>query len=50
MLNIRSLPKHSTDIKHDAGIFLFRCAIILTETQLKSTDIDNDFELPVYRF
>ena len=41
LLNIRSLQKNSIDLKHDATIF-DSDLMLLTETQLKPTNLDND--------
>ena len=43
LLNIRSLQKHSIDIKFDKKIF--NCDMLLfTETQLRTSDLDNDIQ------
>ena len=39
LLNVRSLPKHSIDVKFDATIFSSD-VLLFTETQLKPTDLD----------
>ena len=31
-------------------VFFYSDVLLLTEIQLKPTDIDDNFELPVYRF
>ena len=49
LLNIRSLRKHSIDLKHDARIFNSDL-ILLTETQLKTTDLDNDIRSKLHPF
>ena len=49
LLNIRSLRKHSIDIKFDTNIF--NCdMLLLTETQLTPSDSDNDFQDHLYPF
>ena len=49
LLNIRSLRKHSIDIKFDAKIF--NCdMLLLTETQLTPFDSDNDIQDHLYPF
>ena len=49
LLNIRSLPKHSIDIKFDKKIF--NCDILLfTETQLRTSVLDNDIQDHLYPF
>ena len=49
LLNIRSLPKHSIDIKFDKNIS--NCDMLLfTETQLRTSDLDNDIQDHLYPF
>ena len=49
LLNIRSLRKHSIDIKFDTKIF--NCdMLLLTETQLTPSDSDNDIQDHLYPF
>ena len=49
LLNIRSLRKHSIDIKFDTKIF--SCDMLfLTETQLKTSNLDNDIQDHLYPF
>jgi len=49
LLNIRSLRKHSIDIKFDTNIF--NCdMLLLTETQLTPYDSDNDIQDHLYPF
>ena len=49
LLNIRSLRKHSIDIKFDSKIF--NCdMLLLTETQLTPSDSDNDIQDHLYPF
>ena len=49
LLNIRSLRKHSIDIKHDTRIFNSD-VMLLTETQLKPTDLDGDIRNKLHPF
>ena len=49
LLNVRSLRKHSIDIKFDTKIF--NCdMLLLTETQLTPSDSDNDIQDHLYPF
>ena len=49
LLNIRSLRKHSIDMKCDTNIF--NCdMLLLTETQLTPSDSDNDIQDHLYPF
>ena len=49
LLNIRSLPKHSIDIKFDKKTF--NCDMLLfTETQLRTSDLDNDIQDHLHPF
>ena len=49
LLNIRSLPKHSSDIKFDKKTF--NCDMLLfTETQLRTSDLDNDIQDHLHPF
>ena len=47
LLNVRSLPKHSIDVKCDPTIFNSD-VLLFTETQLKPNDLDSDIFLPLY--
>ena len=49
LLNIRSLRKHSIDLKHDTRIF-GSDVLLLTETQLKPTDLDDDIRSTLHPF
>ena len=49
LLNIRSLRKHSIDLKHDTRIFESD-VLLLTETQLKPTDLDDDIRSTLHPF
>ena len=49
LLNIRSLRKHSIDIKFDTKIFN-RDMLLLTETQLTPSDSDNDIQDHLHPF
>lgn len=49
LLNIRSLRKHSIDLKHDTRIFESDM-LLLTETQLKPTDLDDDIRGTLHPF
>ena len=49
LLNIRSLRKHSIDLKHDTQIF-GSDVLLLTETQLKPTDLDDDIRSTLHPF
>ena len=49
LLNVRSLRKHSINIKHDTMIF-DSDVLLLTETQLKPTDLDDDIRSILHPF
>ena len=49
LLNIRSLRKHCIDLKHDTRIFESD-VLLLTETQLKPTDLDDDIRTTLHPF
>ena len=49
LLNIRSLRKHSIDLKHDTRIF-GSDVLLLTETQFKRTDLDDDIRSTLHPF